>query len=323
MQKVLLGTAFGPKDKPILRHVKGNLDSGDATDLGMLFYQAHGEDDPFFGNDGFYYYPDHPRNMDALRRMKDVFASREYTLRVNLRNLRGEDAKPIMLPSQVPTLQKSWASIFGGNVEQAGQDVRKVADDLIVQYHHHLANAGILFVLEDYEPDKMGAAFGVQGEVWGFCQRLGGEFRRLTGYDFKITFCAGVWEIVKPVVKTWLCDHELMHCDRNERGVWCVRDHDIEMFTDEAERYPKMGPIVAKMNRLLEARYAGDSEEEPEEEHEIVRPKLKRKKSKDGVEALVINSASSRTLHKAARSRVGVCTVPRGMYRWIKEHPSE
>lgn len=339
MPNIRLKTAYDKRDRPILIHDSGQLDGGDAVDLGMTWYEPKGEQDPFFGTDGFYHFPDHPRNVEAVRRMKRVFKARGYGLKVDIVNGRGEDASGILHPAEVSTLSKRWVSVFGGDVRQAPPDVLALGDKLISRYHHHLANCSVLFVLEDYEPDKMGASFGIQGEVWGFCQKLGGEFRKLTGYDFKITFCEGIWTMLGKQGRQWLCDHELMHADRTENARWSIRDHDIEMFTEEVERYPKMGPLVDKLNRLARAKWADDDDDEgeDEEEPEVIEPEVKAKKKKKrkkgkgkkSSKSTVLmstrdfrrRSTSQRALERAAAARVGVCSMPAGSYEWLKRHP--
>lgn len=282
MPNIMFQTSHDKRGKPILMHAKGQLDGGDAVDLGMLLYEPKSEQDPHFGSEPFYFYPDHPRNRAVIRRLKSVWKSRGYGLKLLLRDGRGEDASDILLPERVHTLLPRWASIFGGTVRQADKKVMTLANDLIVKHHPHLANAAILVVMEDFEPAHIGSGWGIQGEVWGYCQILGGQYKALTGYDFKIVLCEGIWNMLKSKMRTWLLDHELMHADRDDRGRWCIRGHDIEMFTDEVQRYPNMEPLLEKVNRLASSMWLDDEGDDEEEEEvvEVVKPKVKKKPKK-------------------------------------------
>jgi len=327
MPKIRLQTAYDKRGRPILMHSQGQMDGGDAVDLGMLWYEPKGENDPFAGTDGFYYFPDHPKNEEAVRRIRMVFKERGYVTRVSILDGKGEDAKDLLLPSDVPILQRRFVSLYGGDVRQAGSPEMTLADKLIVKYHHHLANAAVLLVIEDYEPDKMGAAFGVQGEVWGFCQTLGGQFRKLTGYDFQITLCETVWAMLRKQPRTWLMDHELMHADRTERGRWSIRDHDIQMFTEEVERYPNMDSSIRKIDALVQSKYEVDTDEDDvvdDEPEEIIEPTIKKrkKKKKKAKKGGMVVTASMAAARKAARNRIGLSVVPPGFTQWLRDNPN-
>ena len=341
-EKIVLETAFDRRHRPILCHIGGSLASGDATDVGMLLYEAKNENDPFFGKDGFYYFPDHPRNADAVERLRMVLYSKGYQSRIRIKGAQGEDAKDILLPKMVPTMQRPWESVFGGVSHQADDnELLLLSKELVKKYHHHLANAAIPFVLEDYQPDKLGARFGVQGEVWGFCQKLGGEFRKLTGYDFRIVLCEGVWRLLKTPVRRWLLDHELMHADRDEMGRWGIRDHDIQMFTDEAVRYPTIKEAVDKMATLVMARFQNEEDSKVEEdtneedlvddsddEEEIVNPRVTIPSDKPpttltGKKPKGASRETLRAMKAHADSKVGMTVVPIGLLAKIKSVQGE
>jgi len=298
MPKLRFRTHYDAKGRPQLRHVKGPLDEGDAVDLGMLWYEPKKDDPEPVG----YYYYEHPRNEEAVRRMKRVFKTRGYIAQVKVVDGRGDPADNLLLPDRPPTLQKRFVSVFGGDVTIAPQGTWDLADLLIDKHHPHLANAAILFVLEDFEPEDMGDKFGTQGEVWGFCQTLGGQFRKLTGFDFKITFCEGVWRLLPSRARRWLCDHEIMHCGRNDRGRWVLNDHDIQMFSEELTRYPHIEANVLKLNQIVAAKLLGEEQDRLDEEIEEAKPKKRKKKRKKRAEACY------------APERLATA-VPRGTYK--------
>lgn len=243
------------------------------VELGILYYEIKDT------AEGYWYY-EHPRNRAALGNLRRVFKSFGYKVQVEVVDSHGQDADALLLPAEIPTLQKEYAALFGGDVVQQmrGQMV-DLADELIPKHHPHLANAAILYVIEDFQPEEMADRFGRAGDVWAFAKKLGGDFAKLTGYDFQITACKTVWDAISLKSKKALMDHELCHLARTERGKWYLEDHDIQEFSEIISRYPGWAEAPNKIVNALLASEEEAAEEEAEDEAADA-PIRKRKNSK-------------------------------------------
>lgn len=308
LRKLLFENRWDSKNRPVLVLSSGSVDDGHASELGLIWHESKDEEDPS------YYWYHYPLNEHSVHMMSVVYPRLGYKPKVILRDTSGKDATDLLLPMRPKVLQKRYVSQYGGDVVQADDAVYQLSEDLIRRYHKHLASASMLLVLEDFEPEDMAGKFGRQGEVWGIASLVGGQFRKLTGFDFKITFCTSVWNVIKPNTKRWLADHEHMHCGRNiESGRWTTEDHDIQMFSAEVRRYPDVEELLRQQSAVVANKVLGDVEAE----------KKKRKKDKHNKGAFIHPLRSIWQQRDAlARSIVSgnshLCVVPHRIVEMLK-----
>lgn len=122
-------------------------------------------------------------------------------------------------------------------------EVETLAQDLIHQYHPHLAEASIAYLF------RTGSWSSGDKTTLGKATRETGAHRHLTGYDFVITINADEWAEADERKQEYLVDHELCHCGRaiDEHGhpatekdgspKWCIIKHDLEEFAACVRRH--------------------------------------------------------------------------------------
>lgn len=135
------------------------------------------------------------------------------------------------------------------NYREAPQ-VKKIAEELIEKYHHHLIDFDVRidYVFVDKTP-KIGGK-----EVWGKCQKISSLNAFLAGENedcdpfFVIIISEPVWDVLPPDKRRALVDHELCHTwseasqkedtDGSEDAVkLSLNPHDLEEFTCIVRRH--------------------------------------------------------------------------------------
>ena len=121
---------------------------------------------------------------------------------------------------------------------EAGERVKKLASDLIDQYHKHLGSARIAFVFRDKAMKSKGK------KVAAKTSKLGKKNKKLTalgtdheGFDFVIEIAEPWWSGATERMQKALLDHELSHCVLKEDGKWGTVSHDFEGFRDVVDRW--------------------------------------------------------------------------------------
>lgn len=118
--------------------------------------------------------------------------------------------------------------------------IEAVANPIIDQFHKHLAGARILFLFTTQERKHLTKTVLATAQKLSAIQRYlssGDEASSDEGYDFLILVGTTEWQLLTPVQRIALIDHELCHCWLNEKGEWTLRAHDVEEFAEILERH--------------------------------------------------------------------------------------
>lgn len=149
--------------------------------------------------------------------------------------------------------------------------VRRLADDLILDHHRHLMGVDIRFVFVDPIPVSKGK------QVWGRARKVGG-LNAFLGHRipedeivdgdrdwsfFVIEIARDVWDHLEPAGRMALLDHELCHCDIGEDAEGnrklVTRAHDIEEFQEVVRRHGLWRPDVESFAGAVQLTLAGDA----------------------------------------------------------------
>lgn len=108
---------------------------------------------------------------------------------------------------------------------------KALADVLIGSLHKHLLLANIAYLfIEDKRSNSR--------TTWGTAAKAPAKLKFLASVDYIVEFNWTAWMELSPEQRIALVDHELMHCaGQDEKGRWCVRDHDVEEFTSIVNRW--------------------------------------------------------------------------------------
>jgi hypothetical protein len=137
--------------------------------------------------------------------------------------------------------------------------VKRIAEQLIPQFHQHLENATILYLFTDAKRSKnkkvvLGTAKKTSPMEHFLSQRDDRE-----GADFVLLFGVEEWFKLTEEQRTALVDHELMHCsvdydEDTEEPSWAIRAHDVEEFAEIIRRHglsePQLEEFAAAMEQL-------------------------------------------------------------------------
>lgn len=123
-------------------------------------------------------------------------------------------------------------------------DVKAIAEELIPQYHPHLADTKVRieYVYVSKTPNKGGK------DVWGSCRKVTNLNAYLAGEEesfFVITISQPVWDILPEDKKVALVDHELCHAmsmfETDDDGEQLIKNsivpHDVEEFAAVIKRH--------------------------------------------------------------------------------------
>ena len=114
---------------------------------------------------------------------------------------------------------------------EAPSSVIHTAEQLINQYHPHLHDARIAFVMRKEAPVTNGRTTMAKASKVTPLNQV------LIEYDFLIWIAEDTWTSVTADQREALIDHELMHCAGNSDEGWYMRQHDIEEFNAIIERH--------------------------------------------------------------------------------------
>lgn len=145
------------------------------------------------------------------------------------------------------------------DIFEADYEVRKLATTLITQYHRHLEQATILYLMTTKNTMRSGKL------VLGKATKPAGLVRFLSSAhvaqeepaDFIITLNSTAWEErLTESQKEALLDHELCHCGYELNGddevKWVIRPHDVEEFAEIIERHGLWEPELERMADAIE-----------------------------------------------------------------------
>lgn len=139
-------------------------------------------------------------------------------------------------------------------------EAASIAERYIRDYHPHLIDARILYLLTSQKRSRAGKT------VLGSAAKLAALPRYLSsgtsaaveeGYDFLILIGADEWEHLTGAQREALIDHELCHCQDvaspdDDEPKWALRGHDVEEFRCVIERHGLWKPDVQAFGKTIE-----------------------------------------------------------------------
>lgn len=149
--------------------------------------------------------------------------------------------------------------------------VRRLADDLILDHHKHLMGVPIRYVFVDPVPTSKGK------QVWGRARKVSGLNAFLAagvGEDeivhedsdwsfFVIEIARDIWDHLEPAGRRALVDHELCHCDIGEDSEGnrklVTRAHDVEEFQEVVRRHGLWRSDVERFASAVQLTLTGDA----------------------------------------------------------------
>jgi predicted metallopeptidase len=114
---------------------------------------------------------------------------------------------------------------------QAGDHVIRLANKIINDYHPHLQDARIAFVMRDEAPISNERATAAKAS------KVSDINKELMDYDFIIWIATDEYDRMTSDQHEALIDHELCHCSGNSEDGWRIIPHDIEEFQEIIERH--------------------------------------------------------------------------------------
>lgn len=157
-------------------------------------------------------------------------------------------------------------------------DVKKIAEELIPKYHHHLENIRIEYVMADKAPKHGGK------EVWGYVRKISSLPAYLaaepsdqkdgqTESFFVMVISEPVWVNLMPDKRIALVDHELCHCgvevDDEGNSKLILIPHDLEDFTSIVRRYGLWREDVRDFVNTVKSRVQKKDEDDLEEDEDV------------------------------------------------------
>jgi len=234
LKKVQFVTTWDERYKIYLR-LQGDMSDAHATDLGLVWKEP--KDD--YGGSG-HFSLEYPVSVLAVKMLVHVCKAKGYDAIVELKDTHGKDASDMLLPTRVAHLQRRTVEHHGGKEYQADKRVYALARKYITLRHQHLASAAVLIVIEDFDPDAKARKMGLAGQVAGYAKKTPAAMRKAIGFDFQISMCRTIWDASNARMRAFLIDHELRHCQRDEKGRWVLKDHDIQFHSGDLIYWPDM-----------------------------------------------------------------------------------
>jgi hypothetical protein len=153
--------------------------------------------------------------------------------------------------------------------------VKRIAEELIAEYHYDLEHLDIVYLFKDQSTTKNGK------EVWATASKVGGRNAVLAsaGRDsefpqapkdhefFVLEVAENVWKILDEPQRRALVDHELchFHVEENEDGTpkLGIRGHSLEEFRSIVERHGLWRADVELFAASLDRAVAGSVPDNP------------------------------------------------------------
>ena len=127
--------------------------------------------------------------------------------------------------------------------------VKAVADPIITNYHPHLREASIAYLLRRGTWKSRGQV------ITGKAAIAPEQWRLLSGCDLVLIINETVWQVLGDKGREVLLDHELSHftpptADKDGSLRWAIREHDLQEFSEVVKRH---GVCTGDHRRLIEA----------------------------------------------------------------------
>lgn len=137
---------------------------------------------------------------------------------------------------------------MAAEIWEAGDDVRRMASDIIAHHHPHLADAEIVYLMRSPAARSRGR------EVMGQAKKASAQDNALYPgtIDFIITLSGQDWRHLTDAHRQALLDHELCHCAGNSEDGWEMRGHDVEEFAEIIRRHGTWTEDLRETRRAME-----------------------------------------------------------------------
>lgn len=130
----------------------------------------------------------------------------------------------------------------------ARQDVVKLVEELIAEFHPELLDARIGLLM------RVPAPINGDKTVFAKARKVPLEQKQFMAYDFVIWFADEIWASLEPYQRRALVDHELCHCTMTDEGDAKMRLHDLEEFLVIIERHGFWWPQAKQAQEVFQAR---------------------------------------------------------------------
>lgn len=130
----------------------------------------------------------------------------------------------------------------------APKEIIKMAESIIAQYHPHLLDCSIGFIMRSEAPISNGKV------TLGKARKVSAEQRVHIDFDFIIWLADDWWHNhLNDAQRTALLDHELCHCRLDDDEKLWIAPHDVEEFNCIIERHGFWWPASAETAQAVQA----------------------------------------------------------------------
>lgn len=133
---------------------------------------------------------------------------------------------------------------MGGFFEEADDELLRIAQEVIDEFHPMLRQARFGFVFQDKVPKRKGA------KVLAAVSLVSPKIKVYLDFDYLVWVAKDEWDIMGDEDRVALLDHEFCHCCLNENFEWATRDHDVQEFVAIIERH---GLWTGELRRMGDA----------------------------------------------------------------------
>lgn len=127
---------------------------------------------------------------------------------------------------------------------ERSQEVKAIAEELILNHHEHLSAARIAYLFADRGSKKLGKV------LVGKAAKASDLIAHFGQVDFVIIINRETWDALTLRQRDALVDHELCHCRMTKTKTgetrWWIRSHDVEEFAEIIERHGLWFPDLEK-----------------------------------------------------------------------------
>ena len=118
---------------------------------------------------------------------------------------------------------------------ERSQEVKAIAEELILNHHEHLSKARIAYLFADRGSKKLGRV------MMGRAAKASDLIAHFGQVDFIVVINRETWTALTIRQRDALVDHELSHCrmtiTKTGEVRWWIRAHDVEEFAEIIERH--------------------------------------------------------------------------------------
>ena len=118
----------------------------------------------------------------------------------------------------------------------AGDDIQRMAEGLIANYHPEVSTARIRYIFISEAPSKGGQ------KLYGKVQKVSGFMEWALELDFIVQISADLWNEAQEHERSAILDHLLERCTAEESEkdgsmIWKIREPDVQEFSSILDRH--------------------------------------------------------------------------------------